>query len=151
MTPKTGRPRGRPKGALTIKNRLIAEKASASGIAPQEIMLANARHFFQQALDAEATLESLTPKELGTDQLEPADQFKVMMAEVKKVAGFRQLAQDCAEGAAPYFAARIAPVQASSSKGEEMVPLAERLKYYLRRDTIAASEGKVVTLRKAEQ
>lgn len=138
---------GRKPGAVTVRTRKIADQAVATGISPPEIMLANARHFYQQAIDAEATLAQLTPKELGLDQLEPAEQFKVMMAEIKKVAGFRSMSQQCAEGAAPYFAAKIGPVPARAGQGEQAAPLVERVKEYERKKTIEQSGGKVVSLR----
>lgn len=107
---------GRPKGALTIRTRKIAERASAEGKTPLEVMLDNMRHFQQLALDAEAALAGLTYEEFvgrhGPD-LSAADQFKALLAEVKKTAGLRQAAHECARDAAPFIHPRLASVQHS--------------------------------------
>lgn len=103
---------GRPKGALTVRTREVAERALAEGRVPLEIMLDNMIHFQQVALDAEATLEGLTVAEFtGKVTAEtPEEQFKALLAQVKKTAGFRQLAQEAARDAAPYMHAKLASV-----------------------------------------
>jgi hypothetical protein len=107
---------GRPQGALTKRTREIAERALVSGKTPLDIMLENMRYFHQLALDAEATLAGLTYEEFvgkhGSD-LNPADQFKALLAEVKKTAGLRQFAQECAADAAPFMHPRLAAIQHS--------------------------------------
>lgn len=81
-------------------------------------MLDNMRHFQQLALDAEAMLEGLTIEEFtakhGAD-LRPEEQFKALLAEVKKTAGLRQLAHECARDASPYLHARLSSVQHSGT------------------------------------
>lgn len=97
---------GRKPGALTKRTREVAEKAAASGMSPLEVMLDNMRHFQQVALDAEATLEGLTASEFS-EQVQsdatPEEQFKFLLAQVKKTAGYRQMAHECAKDAAPYL------------------------------------------------
>jgi hypothetical protein len=104
---------GRKKGALEKRTREVAERALATGKSPLEVMLDNMRHFQQVALDAEATLEGLTLEEFtgkhGPD-LKPADQFKALLAEVKKTAGLRQSAQECARDAAGYMHPKLQAV-----------------------------------------
>jgi hypothetical protein len=104
---------GRPQGAVTKRSREVAERALAEGKTPLEVMLDNMRHFQQVALDAEATLEGLTVEEFtGKVTAEtPEDQFKALLAQVKKTAGFRQLAQESARDAAAYVHPRLAAVQ----------------------------------------
>jgi hypothetical protein len=106
---------GRPKGAVTKRTREVAERALAEGKTPLEVMLDNMRHFQQVALDAEATLEGLTVEEFtGRVTAEtPEEQFKALLAQVKKTAGFRQMAQECARDAATYVHPRLAAVQHS--------------------------------------
>ena len=53
-----------------------------------------------------------------------ADQFKFLLAEVKKAAGLRELAQACARDAAPYMHARLATIE---HKGEVGVTTVARL------------------------
>lgn len=113
---------GRPKGALAVRTREVAERALAEGKAPLEVMLDNMRHFQQVALDAEATLEGLTAAEFtGKVTAEtPEDQFKALLAQVKKTAGFRQMAHECARDAAPYMHAKLANVTIG---GDEESPI----------------------------
>lgn len=105
---------GRPSGALTQRTREVAERASATGMTPLEVMLDNMRHFQQVALDAEATLDGLTAAEFS-EQIDPSaspeEQFKFLLAQVKKTVGLRQAAQDAARDAAPYIHPKLASVQ----------------------------------------
>jgi hypothetical protein len=50
-----------------------------------------------------------------------------------------------ARAAAPYCHARLSPAPEQSAVSDH-IPLADRVAYYLRRDTIASSYGKVVDL-----
>jgi hypothetical protein len=113
---------GRPKGAvgaLTKRTREVAERAAQDGITPLEVMLANMRHFIQVAADAEATLEGLTAEEFSEQQADktPEEQFKFLLAEVKKTAGLRELAQGAARDAAPYMHPRLASVEHTGKDG----------------------------------
>lgn len=103
---------GRKLGAVTKRTREVAERALAEGKAPLEVMLDNMRHFQQVALDAEATLEGLTVEEFtGKVTAEtPEEQFKVLLAQVKKTAGFRVMAHECARDAASYMHAKLSSV-----------------------------------------
>lgn len=138
---------GRKKSVVVVRSREIADKVAVDGVSMLEIMVRNARHFNQVATDAEAILETLTAADITSEALEPAEQFKVLMAEVKKAAGLRMLAQDCASQAARFLHAPINGVDGAANK-DDHVPLAERLKAYSRRDAIAGSKGKVVEIPK---
>ncbi len=114
---------GRPAGAITKRTREVAERVSATGMSPLEVMIDNMRHFQQVALDAESLLEGLTASEFSEKvppTASPEEQFKFLLAEVKKTAGFRQMAQDAARDAAPYVHAKLASVE---HKGEGGGPL----------------------------
>lgn len=115
-----GRPSG-SQGALTVRRREVAERALADGMAPLDVMLGNMRHFQQVAMDAEKTLEGLTIEEFtakhGAD-LKPEDQFKALLAEVKKTAGLRHMAHECARDAAPYIHPRLTSVAHTGPEGE---------------------------------
>lgn len=106
---------GRKQGSLTVRTRKIAERAIAEGKTPLDVMLDNMRHFQQVALDAEAVLASMTANDLPGNPERPEDQFKALLAEVKKAAGFRQLAHECARDASPYLHARLSAVQHSGT------------------------------------
>lgn len=110
---------GRKQGALTKRTQEIAEQALASGKVPLEIMLDNMRHFQQVALDAEATFEGLTAEEFEgkSGEMTPEEQFKSLLAQVKKAAGLRQMAHDCARDAAPYMHARLQAVEVTGKDG----------------------------------
>jgi len=105
---------GRKTGALTKRTREVAERAVATGKTPLEIMLANMTHFQQVALDAEAMLEGLTAEEFAgqvAQDATPEDQFKYLLAQVKKTVGLRQAAQDAARDAAPYVHPKLSSVE----------------------------------------
>ncbi len=106
---------GRREGALTTKTRLIAERALAEGCTPLDVMLTNMRHFQQVALDAEAVLATMSATDLPGKPEKPEDQFKALLAEVKKAAGFRQMAHDCARDASPYIHPRLSSVEVSAN------------------------------------
>lgn len=111
---------GRPAGAesaVTVKRREVADRALAEGKSPLDVMLDNMVHFQQVALDAEATLAGLSAEEFTGRNLEPQEQFKALLAEVKKTAGFRQMAQDCARDAAAYMHPRLASIEQSGKGG----------------------------------
>ena len=111
---------GRKTGALTKRTREVAERAVAAGKTPLEIMFENMYHFQQVAIDAEATLEGLTAEEFAgqvASGATPEDQFKFLLATVKKTAGLRQMAQDAARDAAPYVHPRLSAVDAKLTHG----------------------------------
>lgn len=109
---------GRKNGAVTKRTREIADKAMADGISPLEVMLDNMRHFQKVSLDAEAILAGLTAEEFsGELNLKPEDQFKLLLAEVKKAAGFRQMAQECARDAASYVHPKLAAIEHTGANG----------------------------------
>lgn len=109
---------GRKAGALTKKTRDIAERALATGMAPLDVMLGNMRHFQQVAIDAEAVLAQMSAENLPGNPESAEDQFKALLAEVKKAAGFRQMAHDCARDAAPYVHPRLTSVAHTGPEGE---------------------------------
>lgn len=108
---------GRKTGALTKRTKEIAERALATGEAPLDIMLENMRHFQQVALDAEAVLATIQAESLPGQPVKPEEQFKALLAEVKKAAGFRQMAHDCARDAAPFIHPRLANVEHAGKGG----------------------------------
>lgn len=110
----SGRKKGLP-GKKTKERLAIASAAAARGIDPLQVMLENMQHFQKAAVDAEKILKGLTAEDICGRELEPSEQFKVLLAEVKKAAGLRQMAQECARDAAPYIHQRLAAVQHSGS------------------------------------
>lgn len=111
---------GRKTGALTKRTRQVAERAVATGMTPLEVMLENMRHFQQVAKDAEATLEGLTASEFSGQvpaDATPDEQFKFLLAQVKKTAGLRQAAQDAARDAAPYIHPKLSAIQHTGPNG----------------------------------
>jgi hypothetical protein len=108
---------GRPEGALTKRTRDVAERAMATGKTPLEVMLDNMRHFQQVALDAEAVIEGLTTQEMTGVEVSPDEQFKSLLAQVKKAAGLRQMAHECARDAAPFLHPRLNAVSHTGQDG----------------------------------
>lgn len=116
----SGRKKGVP-GKKTVERLAIASAAKARGIDPLHVMLENMAHFQQSAVDAEKILKGLTAKDICGRQLEPAEQFKVLLAEVKKAAGLRQMAQECARDAAPYVHPRLTSIGGTPDSPVELV------------------------------
>ncbi len=108
-------------------------------------MLENMRHFQEAALDAEKILKGLTAVDITGEHLEPGEQFKVLLAEVKKAAGLRQMAQECARDAAPYIHSRLATIQHTGKDGgpiqTEDVSARARLEYFIDRETGTGGEA----------
>jgi hypothetical protein len=102
---------GRPLGSVGTKTREIANRAIKEGITPLEVMLRNMRHFNKLAESAEAVLSELSVDAVAN--MQPADQFKHLLAEVKKAAGLRELAQNCARDAAPFIHPRLASIESN--------------------------------------
>jgi len=103
-----GRRAGVP-SSKTLARRAIVDKAAAEGITPLEVMLANMRHFHKLAESAEAVLAELSADKIAS--MPPEEQFKFLLAEVKKAAGLRDMAQECARDAAGYMHPHLASVQ----------------------------------------
>jgi hypothetical protein len=91
---------GRKAAAATKRTREIANQAAAAGKMPLEVMLDNMRHFAKIAESAEAALAELSSDKIA--EMPPEEQFKSLLAEVKKAAGLREMAQACARDAASY-------------------------------------------------
>jgi hypothetical protein len=121
MGKKTGRPRGRPKGA---KNKRTAEREAAVSEASVQISKALGSAFEG---DAHAYLMSIYK-----DPTKPEN-----------------LRIDAAKTAIRYERPALAPVEEPAKS--DAVPLAERLKAYLREDGIEGSAAKVVELKKSSQ
>jgi hypothetical protein len=119
---------GRKRGSLTKRTQLIAQRAIEEGKTPLEIMLENMRHFQQVALDAEALIAGMTAKEITGENLKPDEQFKLLLAEVKKAAGFRVMAHECARDAASYMHPRLSTttIEGNPDNPLEVVNIVER-------------------------
>jgi hypothetical protein len=96
---------GRKVGAASKRTREIADKAAADGKMPLEVMLDNMRHFAELAENAEAALAELSADDIAG--LPTEEQFKYLLAEVKKAAGLREMAQACARDAASYVCPKL--------------------------------------------
>ena len=107
---------GRKTGTLTKRTRAVAERAMATGKTPLDVMLDNMHHFQQVALDAEAIVEGLTVAETTGRDISPDEQFKELLAQVKKAAGFRQMAHECARDAAAYVHPRLTAVAGDAGR-----------------------------------
>lgn len=90
---------GRKTGAVTKKTREIAERAAAEGVTPLEIMLDNARFFYDLALTTKPD-KKLTAAEALTI-----------------VTSGRRAAQDAARDCAPYMHPRLAAVEHTGKGG----------------------------------
>lgn len=119
MTPKTGRPRGRPKGATNKQKKVRIARAQV----------------------AAAAIEAVIPNVFT------GNGHAFLMAVYKNPANELAVRVDCAKAALPYESQRLAPAEPQRI-ADDHVPLADRLKEYAREDAIEASSGKVVELKK---
>ena len=102
---------GRKIGALTLRTRETAERAIREGVTPLDVMLGNMRHFQSLAESADRVLSEFSADKLAG--MEPEEQFKHLLAEVKKAASLREMAHACARDAAAYVHPKLATVQHS--------------------------------------
>lgn len=100
---------GRKKGGQNKKTKEIAEKtrdviakALAEGLSPVEVMIHNMRYQHDQA-------ELILKKLLAMKTRVPEG-----FSEFQQLQSFRKLSQDAAKDAAPYFHAKIAPIDGQS-------------------------------------
>jgi hypothetical protein len=130
---------GRKAGAIAKKMRKVPEGLTqGGGMTMLDIMVANARYFYRQAVDAEMLIEALGAARLA--ELGPEARFNAMLAEVKKAAGFRQLACQAAKDAARFLHAPIGAMQnGAADEIDDIPPVVERMKIYAREEAIAAS------------
>lgn len=105
---------GRKAGVPTVKTvqrrRVVAKAIEAAGQDPLDVMLANMRHFNKLAESAESALAEFSADKISG--LPPDEQFKYLLAEVKKAAGLRHMAQECARDASPYVHPRLSAISA---------------------------------------
>ena len=120
MGKKTGRPRGRPKGA---KNKRTAQREAAMHEASAQIAKTVGGAF-------------------------EGDALAYFMSIYKDPAKPEHLRIDAAKVAIRYERPALAPVE--DATGSDVVPLAERLKAYVREDAIETSAGKVLKLKKPD-
>lgn len=102
-----GRQLGTP-NTKTRERQAIIDKALAKGITPLEVMLENMRHFRKLAISAEAALSKLSADKVAG--MEPEEQFKYLLAEVKKTVGLRNMAEECARDAGPFVHPRLTAI-----------------------------------------
>ena len=121
MGTKTGRPRGRPKGA---KNKRTAEREAVMK---------------EMAVQIEKTVGGAFE----------GDALAYLMSIYKDPTMPENLRIDAAKAAIRYERPALTPVEQATKS--DSVPLAERLKAYLREDEIKASAPKVVQLKKPDQ
>jgi hypothetical protein len=70
----------------------------------------------------------MTAKEITGENLKPDEQFKLLLAEVKKAAGFRVMAHECARDAASYMHPRLSTttIEGNPDNPLEVVNIVER-------------------------
>jgi hypothetical protein len=97
---------GRKTGSATKKTREIADRASAEGITPLEVMLDNMRFAH---LEAHNVLGKLL-EDCGDSLPDAFDSYKELLR-------FRGMAQEAAKDAAPYLHPRLASIEHSGKDG----------------------------------
>lgn len=131
---------GRRSTVTKTLTRVVADRINSDGeLSMLEIMAANARYFYQAALQVEQV--PLPTPEGETD----VGVLQTISEAIKSRVSLRLAAQTCAQGAAQYCHPRLAQAQPATAR-QDFIPLPERLKEYARRDLIDGSEGKVVEI-----
>ena len=100
---------GRKPGTLNKRTREIAEKAAATGDLPADVMIANMRYAMRRANEAEIEYE------MEKDSASPSKDDLLTLG--NRVLALRQIAQEAAKDAAPYFHPRLAAVAYSGGAG----------------------------------
>ena len=142
-----GRGQGRKPGSVNVqtkRTREIIEKAAEEGILPLQVMLDNIRFYTREADKLIAELLTGGALPIG-DAANPLGESPLLEA-IKSVVGLRKLAGEEAARAAQYVHPRQG-YAADDAKGDDHVPLAERIAHYQRRDDIEAAGAKVVELK----
>lgn len=122
--PGAGRPRGVP-SRKTIDRLRLAEKAAAKGVTPLDVMLDNMRDAYAQARKAERELSSRFG---DITSMEPKAAFEAVLAAVKQVIGYRQIAEQCASDAAPFVHPRLSAIeQKTEFKGDTLAQLLQAI------------------------
>ena len=151
------RGQGRKPGSvnvLTGQTREIVKRAAEQGLLPLEVMLDNMRFYHSEATRLVARLiAGEMPEHLAkADEAKPDapkdDQPHANVIEaIGEVLRLRKLAGEEAARAAPYVHPRMGYASDERSTDDEIIPLAERLAYYQRRDDLKSTGDKVVELK----
>ncbi|MDR3420180.1 MAG: hypothetical protein P4L80_02880 [Xanthobacteraceae bacterium] len=137
---------GRPPGSRGETAKII-QQAAEDGVLPLKIMLDNLRIYTKQADELTELLDGGVPAPTGEDGAANAGEARAAIIEaIGQVVGLRKLAGEEAARAAPYCHPRQG-VLAEEGGTEEMMPLADRIAYYTRRDEIAVVGDNVVELK----
>ena len=99
---------GRPKGAATVKTRIVANHIAKSGEPlPLEVMIDNMLFWHQEAKKFEQQLMSVLSRNLDQATAETA---KEVATALNQVIACRDKSQACAVDAAPYIHAKLASI-----------------------------------------
>ncbi len=137
---------GRRPGAIAKRSRAVAERATAEGVTPLEVMLDNMRFYHSEAIEAlNKLLAAGAPVPAEGEGDEPHAEI---VEQLRTILVLRKMAGEEAARAAPYVHPRVGYDSGAATGDPEFVPLAERLAYYQREDDIKAAGDKVVPLKK---
>ena len=112
---------GRKPGLPAKKIRERQEQVKAilgDDILPFQVMIENMRHWRKLAISAEDALAKMSHRDIKG--MKPGDAFNHILNEVKRVAGFRERAEECAKDAAPFCHPKLATV---THQGDQDNPL----------------------------
>jgi hypothetical protein len=102
-----GRKPGLPAKKIRERQQQV-QAILADDITPFQVMIENMRHWRKLAISSEAALAQMSHKDVKG--MKPEDAFDYILNEVKRVAGFRDRAEECAQHAAPYCHPKISTV-----------------------------------------
>lgn len=111
---------GRKKSALTVKTQEIAKAVADEGVSPLEVMIGNMRFWSERAEHFTERLMRVAEQLKPSDVIEGSDCVREVLKLVEKVTLFRDRAQSCAEGAAPYIHPRLAAIAFSGDAKDEL-------------------------------
>ena len=91
---------GRPRGSMTTKSQLLADRVMSEGETPLEIMLDAMRFYAKLARKIENKIKETELEDYNADEL-------------KKLMPLKNLAVSCAKDAAPFIHPRLANIEAN--------------------------------------
>ena len=119
MAKKEPSKQGRKPGLADRRTADIAVQAALKGITPIEVMLDNMRFAHESALDLVSSINKMMAK--GQIERKLGEGSETVLDMYREMLRLRSMAQDCAQGAAPYIHPKYTTIQLTD-KDEAPIP-----------------------------
>jgi hypothetical protein len=113
---------GKPKGALTYRNREAVQNWIAKGVKlPIDVMMENMLFWYSNAEAVTRNLNELSAKITASDLQRRNSKYKLLIDLLEKLNEYRDKAESCAVDAASYFHPRLAAIQHQAKTMHEVL------------------------------